>query len=74
MPEPPRAHYYEIWVGRRGSTRMVPIGSFTPEDGSVHLELRLPTPGEYISIDISIEQENGPPERSSRSLAAARFL
>lgn len=72
VPDPPRAHYYEVWIAREGG-RKVPIGTFTPEDGKVHLELRLPTPGTYLSIDISIEEEDGPPDHSGRSIAAARL-
>jgi anti-sigma-K factor RskA len=72
VPDPPRAHYYEIWISRPGG-RKVPIGAFTPEDGKAHLELPLPTPGKYLSIDISVEEEDGPPDHSGRSIAAARL-
>jgi hypothetical protein len=73
IPQPPPAHYYEIWVSRPNG-RKLPIGTFTPDDGSVHLELRLPGPGRYLSIDISVEEEDGPPEHSGRSIATARLL
>jgi Anti-sigma-K factor rskA len=72
VPEPPPAHYYEIWIVRPGGLQL-PIGTFTPEDGKAHLELPLPTPGRYLSIDISIEEESGPPDHSGRSVATARF-
>lgn len=73
VPQPPPASYYEIWISRPDG-RKVPIGTFTPEDGKVHLELRLPTPGRYLSVDISVEEEDGPPEHSGRSVATARLL
>jgi hypothetical protein len=73
VPDPPAAHFYEIWIVGPGG-RQVPIGTFTPEDGKAHLELRLPTPGRYLSIDISIEDEGGPPDHSGRSVAAARLF
>lgn len=73
VPEPPPASYYVIWVGLPGG-RKLPVGTFTPEDGKVHLELRLPKPGRYLSIDISIEEEGGPPAHSGRSIATARLL
>lgn len=73
VPAPPSTSYYEIWIARPDG-RKVPIGTFTPEDGEVHLELRLPKPGRYLSIDISVEQEGGPPDHSGRSIATARLL
>ena len=72
VPDPPRNNYYEIWISRPGG-RKVPIGAFTPENGKAHLELPLPTPGKYLSIDISVEEEDGPPDHSGRSIAAARL-
>lgn len=72
VPEPPPASYYQIWIARAGGPK-VPIGTFTPEDGKVHLELRLPAPGRYLSIDISVEEEEGPPAHSGRSIATARL-
>jgi Anti-sigma-K factor rskA len=72
VPAPPPAHYYEIWIVRPGGLQL-PIGTFTPEDGKAHLELPLPTPGRYLSIDISVEDESGPPDHSGRSVATARF-
>jgi hypothetical protein len=72
VPDPPQRHYYEIWIERPDGIRL-PIGTFTPEDGKAHLELRLPTPGRYVSIDISVEEDDGPPEHSGESLATARL-
>jgi len=72
VPQPPAASYYEIWIARSDG-RKVPIGTFTPQEGKAHLELRLPKPGRYLSIDISIEDENGPPDHSGRTIAAARL-
>lgn len=72
VPDPPSGNYYEIWIARPGGQK-VPIGTFVPEDGKAHLELRLPTPGKYLSIDISVEDEDGPPDHSGRSIAAARL-
>ncbi len=72
VPEPPREHYYEIWISRPGGVK-IPVGSFTPENGEAHFELPLPTPGQYLSIDISVEEDDGPPEHSGRSLATARL-
>jgi hypothetical protein len=73
VPEPPPASYYEIWLALPGG-RKVPIGTFTPEEGKVHLELRLPKAGRYLAIDISIEEEGGPPDHSGRTVATARLL
>jgi Anti-sigma-K factor rskA, C-terminal len=72
VPRPPRRNFYEIWLTRPGSDQKIPIGSFTPRSGKTHLELPLPG-GKYLSVDISVEDENGPPEHSGRSIAAARL-
>jgi hypothetical protein len=72
VPEPPPASYYQIWISPAGGPK-VPIGTFTPEDGKAHLEIRLPRPGRYLSIDISVEEEEGPPAHSGRSIATARL-
>lgn len=73
VPEPPSASYYEIWLALPGG-RKVPIGTFTPKEGKAHLELRLPKAGRYLSIDISIEEESGPPDHSGRTVATARLV
>jgi hypothetical protein len=72
VPDPPSEHYYELWIVGPGG-RSLPIGAFTPEDGEAHFEVRLPTPGRYLSVDISIEEVDGPPQHSGRSIATARF-
>jgi Anti-sigma-K factor rskA len=73
VPDPPSGSYYEIWLSLPGG-RKVPIGTFTPEEGKAHLELRLPKAGRYLSIDISIEEESGPPDHSGRTVATAQLL
>ena len=73
VPKPPPASYYEIWLALPSGEK-VPIGTFTPEDDKVHLELRLPKAGRFLSIDISVEEEGGPPEHSGQSIATARLL
>ncbi|MFN8224053.1 MAG: anti-sigma factor [Gaiellales bacterium] len=74
VPDAPPGHHYEVWVLRPGAaTEMEPIGAFTPEHGRVDLTLSLPGPGQYVALDISIQQDGGSPEHSGRSLAGARF-
>jgi hypothetical protein len=72
VPEPPSDHFYELWLTRSDGVR-ISVGSFTPDDGEAHFEVPLPIPGSYASIDISIEQDDGPPEHSGQSLATARL-
>jgi Anti-sigma-K factor rskA len=73
VPAPPRGAHYEVWVLRRGSTQMTAVGSFTPAKPTVTLSLPLPDPGTYAAVDISVQQNDGPPEHSSISLAGASF-
>jgi hypothetical protein len=65
----PSGHHYEVWVLREGSDEMEAVGSFTPTSSRVELELPLPSPGDYAAIDISIEENGGPPAHSGTSLA-----
>jgi hypothetical protein len=72
VPAPPSDSFYELWLSRPDGTR-ISVGSFTPDDGEAHFEVPLPTPGTYVSIDISVEEDDGPPEHSGQSLATARL-
>jgi anti-sigma-K factor RskA len=69
VPAAPSGHHYEVWVLREGSDEMEAVGSFTPTSSRVELELPLPSPGDYAAIDISIEENGGPPAHSGTSLA-----
>jgi anti-sigma-K factor RskA len=71
-PAPP-GHHYEVWVLRKGVTTMEKVGSFSSADASVHLELDLPGSGDYAALDISVEEDEGPPEHSGKSVAGAKF-
>ena len=52
---------------------MEAVGVFSPTDAAVELEFRLPGPGEYEAVDVSVEPDGGPAEHSGRSLAGGRF-
>jgi hypothetical protein len=69
----PSGHHYEVWVLRKGTTVMEPVGSFASKGSPVHLELDLPAGGDYAALDISIEEDAGPPEHSGTSVAGAKF-
>jgi anti-sigma factor RsiW len=72
VPAAPAGHHYEVWVLRPGDqVEMEAVGAFTPQDGRAHLDLRLPGPGEYIALDISIQENGGSPVHSGTSLAGA---
>jgi hypothetical protein len=72
VPRAPAGHHYEVWVLRPGrNVAMGAIGAFTPADGKARLELTLPGPGDYIALDISIQEDGGSPEPSGQSLAGA---
>lgn len=73
VPDAPSGHHYEVWVLRPNTTEMEAVGAFTPVDGRARLELRLPGAGEYIAVDISIEDNGGPPLHSGNSLAGAKL-
>jgi Anti-sigma-K factor rskA len=69
----PEGRYYELWISRPGSDVKIPIGSFSPTEGRVHLVVPLPTEDKQLSIDISIEEETGPPDHSGQTIATARL-
>ncbi len=74
LPPPPGGHHYQVWVLRsEGGGAMEAVGSFTPADEQARLEFRLPGPGEYSAVDVSVEPDGGPAEHSSVSLAGGRF-
>jgi anti-sigma-K factor RskA len=70
---PPAGHHYEIWVLRRGGDAMEEVGSFRPHGAAARLELRLPGPGEYAAVDVSLEDDGGPPSHSGTSVATGTF-
>jgi len=70
---PPAGHHYEIWVLRRGADTMEEVGSFRPTGDAARLELRLPRPGEYAAVDVSLEDDGGPPSHSGTSVATGTF-
>jgi Anti-sigma-K factor rskA len=74
VPSAQRDQFYEIWISRPGSNVKIPVGAFIPRAGHAHLEVPLPTEGKRLSIDISVEEQDGPPEHSGETVAAARLL
>jgi anti-sigma-K factor RskA len=74
VPSAQRDQFYEIWISRPGSDVKIPVGAFLPRNGQAHLEVPLPTEGKRLSIDISVEDEDGPPEHSGETVAEAQLL
>jgi hypothetical protein len=73
VPPAPSGHHYEVWVLREGSDEMEAVGTFTPTSSDVELDLTLPGPGDYAAVDVSVEENGGPPEHSDTSLATGIF-
>jgi anti-sigma-K factor RskA len=73
VADAPPKHFYTLWISRPGSDVKIPIGTFSPRGGDVHLEVPLPTEGKRLSIDISIEEEDGPPGHSGQTIAHAEL-
>jgi anti-sigma-K factor RskA len=72
IPASPDGHHYQVWVLRSdGAGAMEAVGAFSPEAGAARLELPLPGPGEYAAVDISVQEDGGPPEHSGVSIAGA---
>jgi anti-sigma-K factor RskA len=66
--------HYEVWVLRDSpGEAMEAVGVFRPTARDVKLELRLPGPGAYQAVDVSLEPDGGSAEHSGRSLAGGRF-
>jgi anti-sigma-K factor RskA len=74
VPAPGPGEHYEVWVLRGGGEgEMEAVGVFSPTGSSVALEFRLPGPGAYRAVDVSVEPDGGPAEHSGRSLAGGSF-
>jgi hypothetical protein len=74
VPPAPVGHHYEVWVLRRDAAgQMEAVGTFTPTSSDVKLDLPLPGPGDYAAVDVSIEENGGPPVHSDTSLAGGTF-
>jgi Anti-sigma-K factor rskA, C-terminal len=73
VPPAPSGHHYEVWVLHEGAEAMEPVGTFAPTTRDVDLELTLPDSGPYAAVDISVEENGGPPEHSGTSLATGAF-
>lgn len=74
VPEPGSGEHYEVWVLRTNAGgEMEAVGVFTPASTDVNLELRLPGPGDYAAVDVSVEPNGGLAEHSGKSLAGGRF-
>jgi anti-sigma-K factor RskA len=74
LPAPSAGEHYEVWVLRREAEgEMEAVGVFVPTSTTVDLELRLPGPGDYEAVDVSVEPDGGPAEHSGRSLAGGTF-
>lgn len=69
----PAGHHYQVWLLRKGSTVMEAVGAFDVSSDATHIEANLPGRGEYAALDISLEEDNGPPEHSGVSIAGATF-
>jgi Anti-sigma-K factor rskA, C-terminal len=73
IPDAPKDRFYQLWISRPGSNVKIPIGAFVPRNGHAHLEVPLPTEGKQLSIDISVQDENRPPEQSGETVAEAEL-
>ncbi len=74
VPAAPSGHHYEVWVLRSDAGgEMEAVGSFTPTSSDVDLKLPLPGPGDYAAVDVSVEENGGPPAHSDTSLAGGTF-
>ncbi|MGE5689026.1 MAG: anti-sigma factor domain-containing protein [Pseudomonadota bacterium] len=69
---PPPGHHYELWVLPRGSDAMEPVAAFAPRGGRVRLELDL-RGSQLRAIDVSLEDDGGPPTHSGVSVASGTF-
>ena len=74
VPPAPSGHHYEVWVLRRDAgSAMESVGSFTPTSSDAAFDLPLPGPGDYVAVDVSVEENGGPPAHSDTSLASGAF-
>ena len=69
----PAGHHYEVWVLRAGAPEMEAVASFQPAGGDERLVLPLPGAGAFDALDISVEEDGGPPAHSGTSVAGGAF-
>lgn len=74
VPAAPSGHHYEVWVLPEGSQAMVSVGTFDPATTeNVNLELSLPGSGPFAAVDVSVEEDDGPPQHSDTSYGTGYF-
>jgi anti-sigma-K factor RskA len=74
VPAPSAGEHYAVWVLRGDAAgEMEAVGVFSKSGPNLDLEFRLPGPGAYEAVDVSVEPDGGPPEHSGRSLAGGTF-
>jgi hypothetical protein len=74
VPAPSAGEHYAVWVLRSDAAgEMETVGVFAQGGSDVELEFRLPGPGTYAAVDVSVEPNGGPAEHSGRSLAGGTF-
>ena len=72
LPALEPGRHYAVWVLRVGSETMEAVGVFSAR-GAFEYDFRLPGPGRYAAVDVSIEEDAGDPAHSGRSIAAGAF-
>ena len=70
VPPSPAGQHYQVWV-LRDEGAMEAIGVLSPDATAARVELPLPGPGHYVAVDISVEEDGGPPEHSGASVTGA---
>lgn len=73
VPKAPSGHHYEVWVLPQGSDAMESVGTFHADGKDVTLELDLPGTGPYAAVDVSVEEDAGPPTHSDTSYGSGAF-
>jgi hypothetical protein len=66
----PAGDHYTLWVLREGAAEMMPVASIVSGEDA-RIELPLPGPGRYTALDISLQENDASPVRSSVSVARA---
>jgi anti-sigma-K factor RskA len=67
LGHPPPNHFYEVWLLRPATNKMLPVG-ILPPSGAANFELSASLMSQYSAIDVSLQVNDGDATHSSQSV------
>jgi Anti-sigma-K factor rskA, C-terminal len=72
LPPASTDHYYEVWLLDTRTNGMVAVGVL-PASGTAHFTIPEELVSRYDAVDLSLQDDNGNPTHSQRSVLRARY-